>query len=360
MSDSTRVGNLIGPFLAGSKGPHQQALTHCGNLGIDTSTYPLLSGKDKEQFFEKQMNSLSPFWNIVLRYPLIADITPFKVGEQNCYATYLRGRLGQYTPIPYKSLTQEYMDSNNGFKRKVFLDCQQLLINAFGEAKDFLPKGTALQRGFFVSGLDGGMREGNTFGAEVSCESVDDLIKEVSRFYSKNGNGREVIELYQWTKSLFVHEMVHDARNIRCEGGDVETGVESEIATSAVAYLSTWKHNPIYVKDLERALLYEDISINIYDKAEAAALRVLYSELTALSVSGRFEKPDSYEVQSIQRCIESIPDSIRDNVIRKISLDIIKTSGSELLVLSEKVKKELKAEHDMSEQGVINLPHSLT
>ena len=133
--------------------------------------------------------------------------------------------------------------------------------------------------------------------------------------------------------------MVHDTRIIKYDDEN-ESEVESEIAPCAIEYLATWDYNSIYVRDLKRAFIYEDISADIYHKARAAGLRVIYSRLADLAKSGRFEKPDSYEPIAIQRCIGSIPESIRVPVIRKISKDIIRTSGSKLMKLAEKVKKQ--------------------
>ena len=107
-----------------------------------------------------------------------------------------------------------------------------------------------------------------------------------------------------------------------------------------MAYLSTWDNNPIYFQDLRRAVVCEDFSADVYDKAEAAALRVLYYQLTDLAKSGRFEKPQNYKVTAIQRSIESIPEFLRKAVIRKITQDIIRTSDGELMSLSEKVKSQ--------------------
>ena len=308
------------------------------DLGINFTTYPRLSGKDEERFFSERLNSLSLFWNTILRYPSIADITPFQVGEKGCHVVYFRKQFMGVTPIPFRSFTQTFIDSNDAFERRIFSDCEQLLINAFGEAKDFLPRGMALQPGFYISGFDRTMREGASFGIEVSHEMMEDLIREVSKFYCRKGGGRAIVELYQWTKSLFVHEQVHDCRVH--EEGDIKDSVQSEIATSAVAFLSTWDYNPIYVARLKRSLFLEDGSTDIYYRAEAAALRVLYSHLKELAKSGRFEKPEHYNVIAIQRCIESTPEPIRNNVIRKITRDIITTPGDKLLLLSNKIKSE--------------------
>ena len=92
--------------------------------------------------------------------------------------------------------------------------------------------------------------------------------------------------------------------------------------------------------DLKRSLLLEEHSTDIYDKAQAAALRVLYSHLKELAKSGRFEKPKHYNVIAIQRCLESIPESIRANIVKNISRAIITTPADELMKLSEEVKSK--------------------
>ncbi len=223
-----------------------------------------------------------------------------------------------YKPIPNESKLFSYLTSTNSEKQKIVLDCEKLLLNAYLDAKNFVNGGQEVQSGFEITGQDDCMmRVRGYFGIEVSYTYVDCLLEVL-----ENNVKGEIDSWQQFFKGVFAHEMTHCLRNEILNEGD--NG--QEIASHAIEMLSTSGNN--LIADLSFSKKIADPSTS-YNKDLITGLKVLQQKLSSHVLSTY--KPKTHEPNELNKSIKSIQEDKREEVLKEIAQEIIKTSAIDLL-----------------------------
>ena len=223
-------------------------------------------------------------------------------------------------PVPKNSLIYKHVRSTDHEKQITLQVCEKILVDAYLQAKEYISNGQEVQPGFEISGDKSCiMKVKGAFGIEVNYLYVDSLLESIDA-----GDVETVKNWKKFFKASFVHEMVHKLR----EEIYTEPDTAQEIAPHAISILSTGGDNPmddIYIEEETRT----PGNNNRYQKDVAAALKILQQKLSLLPAC--LYKPKSFELKEINKALMSIPENIKKRILKKMSQEIVSTSGMDLL-----------------------------
>ncbi len=229
-----------------------------------------------------------------------------------------------YKPIPEESKLYEYLISQDAEKQKRLLECEKLLVNSYMAAKDFVSGGLEVQSGFEIVGeKDYAMRVRGFFGIEVSYSYVDCVLEAI-----ENNSKDEINCWQQFFTGVFAHEMTHELREEIYQNGD--TG--QEIASHAVEILSTGGDNLLADLSLSKKISEPDTS---YNKDIITGLKVLQQKLSQSNLCQY--KPKTHEPSELNRAMQSIPEDKKEEVLKNLAQEIIKTPAIDLLRIAAQV-----------------------
>ncbi len=248
------------------------------------------------------------------------------------------------SPVPKLSSIYRYITSQCEEKQKILVSCERVLVGAFKEAKEFIGQEKDVQGGFeIVRRNDFIMTVEGFLGIEVNYKYVDALIRAI-----EENNLYVAAVLFNMLKASFAHEMVHYIRDEIKE--DKSAG--QEVASQAVEILVCGGTNPMKNKRIEEAIKEPD---DEYEQDIVAAAKVVQKKLTDLQEC--LYKPKSFKPDELNKAMQSISKEKREELLKKIAQEIIKTSPVDLLrlaAISNVVQFKLPEEEAKSELEAVS------
>ena len=296
-----------------------EALPHTANLKLIQTLRGYTNG----------WQSLNPFLNA--RAKVFTDQKKYKLPTWILVWTKDESVFNRGTPVPKKSLIYTHIISSDENKLKTLEACEEILLSAFFQAKNFIAKNKDVQPGFEIVGNKNSiMVVRGVFGIELSYEYADSILKAL-----REKNWDNVVKLHNFLKASFVHEMAHELRNEVYAEGD-------EIASHVTEILACGGDNPLTDEKITGWLDNKSIP---YNQDILAALKIVKKLLSGCKDCTY--KPESFYPDELNKAMKSIPEDIREkllssfakSIIRKKSLDLLKIAAGVNNMPEKKLKK---------------------
>lgn len=283
---------------------------------------------------DKKWKNLAPFLN--------AYVKVFPASEPNKKSIWMLvwvkedSVISHDYPVPKKSLVYKHLTNKSSEKQKVLEECEDKLVEAYTDAKNFIAEDKDVQTGFEIVGRnDFVMTVRGGFGIEVGYPYVDLLLKNI-----KEGNNGRAETFQRFFTGVFAHEMTH---YIRSEFEE-EANAGKEIASHAVQFLSGLGNSPLADARFEEVIEEPE---DLYDIDMICSLKVVQSLLLRSCMCAY--KPKSFEPSELNKAILSIPECERENTIKRMAgiiigmspVDLMRTAADVTMVPFDRSKKDL-------------------
>ena len=235
-------------------------------------------------------------------------------------------------PLPKCSLFYKYLTSTDPEKQKHLAKLEQLILNAFIEAKNFLTEDEKVQIGLEIAGgTDYIMAvRGPLGGVEVAYPYIDFILEAII-----NGDNAKANIMQRFFKSAFAHEITHEIRNEIEENEN--TG--QEIASHAINFLAGCGEDQLHKSFFDEFL--EDVKTD-YDIDTICGMKVVYYKLS--NCKNVSNKPNSFTPSELNKAMLSIPEKIREKTLKQIAREILYASPIELLRIAAGIEPVKKGE----------------
>ncbi len=233
-----------------------------------------------------------------------------------------------HKPIQKNSLLYKYL-SGSSIESQPLEKAEKILVDSFLAGKEFTDKNCDDSN--FIINIIGekgyGMCVTGVNSINIACPNIDALLG-----FIKDNDEAAVNDLKNYFKGAFAHEMTHQIRR------ELETEVDTgqEIASHAIEILSCSGDNPFADR---KFVLAADEQNTSYYKDMVTSLKVLKEFLT--QSKNCTYKPKTYKITELNKAMKSIPERIRNTVLKKIGQEIISSSNIELLRVAAGIGKSV-------------------
>ncbi len=274
-------------------------------------------------FFASGWKDQTPFMNTLAKvFYIDGKKKPFWIITWIKRDTAIAGKEG----VPNKSLIYNYITSPDSKREKVLQIFEQILIDTFFLAKQFIAENNEIQYGLEIMyGKGWAMALNKDTSIEIAHNTVDFFLKAI-----RDNDTDLVNNMKQYFKSAFAHEMTHRLRNEFV--AEDETG--QEIASHAIELLACGGDNPISDEKFKFAVNNPTAS---YPQDMFTTLKVL--EQKFLNNKDCLYKPKNFTIEELNKAMKSIPEKKREGVLKQIAKEILLSSPVELLKIAARVDK---------------------
>jgi hypothetical protein len=279
-----------------------------------------LNSEKKKMYFQQKV---TPMWRQTLGDAERRSSVYSSERGSNHIIWIIDGRGNPTRSVGKNTVTYKYLSSpENAPEHATLVHAEKMLMQAFADAKNMFPPKTKLDDGFAIyqQGKDAGMTTGNALGIGVNSDNTDQLLTLLAQA-EKTGNYSMVDRHINWIKSAFAHEMTHNTRGKMDDSPRLNA---NEVPSHAVQFLSVW--------DKDAGLFFTGRIVQLRTTPRSTPERI-HAELGGLNLvqqklSGNSHcnyKPKDYSPAELQKAIRSIPENIRQDVIKEITADILRT-----------------------------------
>lgn len=291
------------------------------NPPVQKKPVTVLEGDERKTHFKKEEN----------KAPLrkLADsktrITVFK--DNNTESSHIiwieDSTVPSFSGVGKKTETYKYLTSKKGTpEHEVFLEGEKLLIEAFSDSKNSLPKKYKTTNSFSITlkGENTGASY-DSLGLQLNSLATDELFKSISEA-KRTGDYSKVKARVDWIKSVFAHENTHVLRGNLDNKAKLHT---NEVPSHAVQLLSIWGNDSINGRHFSP---HEDSiskgSSSTYDRAAVGGLKFLKDRFS--KNPDCTYKPKDHSPKELKKAIQSIPENKRESTIHGLMDELIESS----------------------------------
>ncbi len=243
-----------------------------------------------------------------------------------------------YLPIPKNSFIHKCMRSNNPKYKQILEKGEKILIRSYLEAEKFFNEKDKekIPLKFELVGEHGfGMETNNARKSiQVAYPSFNRLLFNIWK------NNKNAIDTYQiFFKSSFAHEMTHFIReeleyNRKNRGLEIATHIVEILASDGEHLMVTNKYAAAIEKTFKSPKEYRS-----YRKDIVHGLLILHQILSEKKEC--LYKPKDFFPDELHKAIKSIPENIREGILKDLAQSILNTPSKKLIEAAKEHGKVL-------------------